>query len=237
MSTSIPVPEGEIAKRPLQFFWIVDHSGSMAGKKMAMLNQAIREAIPQICKAVAEHPQVQIMMRAIKFSDIAAWHIGPSAVPVEKFIWSDLGPTGSTSTAKALRLLASELTLGKMPRRAFPPVCILISDGYCTEKAEVYDSAIAELLNLPWGARAVKMAIGVGDQADYDENELLKFVSHKEVGVLKADNPEKLIAFIVWSSVAASVGASSGKSAQGEGLNDIVTIPPPPVFKSGPTVF
>jgi hypothetical protein len=45
MSTVVPVPEGTVAKRPLQFFWIADFSGSMAGKKIATLNQAIREAL------------------------------------------------------------------------------------------------------------------------------------------------------------------------------------------------
>lgn len=33
MFDSIPVLEGNIVKRSLQFFWIVDHSGSMTGQK------------------------------------------------------------------------------------------------------------------------------------------------------------------------------------------------------------
>lgn len=42
MATEIPVPEGEVAKRPLQFFWLADCSSSMSGNKIAILNQAIR---------------------------------------------------------------------------------------------------------------------------------------------------------------------------------------------------
>jgi uncharacterized protein YegL len=158
-----------------------------------MLNQAIREALPAVRAAVAGHPEVAIMARAIKFSDDAIWHVGPQPVPLENFVWPELGTAGGTATARAIRLLASELTLEKMPRRGYPPVCILISDGFCTDPVEEYDSAISELLALPWGNRAVRLAIAVGDPAQYNEHELLKFVSHREIGVLKADTPQNVI--------------------------------------------
>jgi len=215
MSTGVPVPEGNIAQRTLQFFWIADYSGSMTGKKIATLNQAIREALPEVRKALASHPEVAVMMRAIKFSDTASWHVGPQPVPLEQFVWPELRTAGGTSTAGAIRLLGPELALEKMPRHGCPPVCILISDGVCTDREGEYDAAIAELLALPWGRRAVRLAIGVGDESDYDEAELLKFVSHQEIGVLKADTPGKLVHYIVWASVAASVGASAGKSKMG----------------------
>lgn len=217
MSTVVPVPDvGPIKQRPLQFFWIADHSGSMSGVKIAILNQAIREALQPVRDAVAAHPEVPIMMRAIKFADIADWHVGPAAVSVEKFVWPELSTAGGTTgTAQALRLLAGELTMEKMPRRGYPPVCILVSDGFCSDPPEEYEAAIAEIVKLPWGKRAVRLAIAVGDPADYDENALLKFVSHSEVGVLKADTPQKLINYIRWASVAASVGSSGGKSKAG----------------------
>ncbi len=169
------------------------------------------------------------MMRAIKFSDTASWHVGPQPVALERFVWPELSTAGGTSTAQAIRMLAPELALEKMPRHGCPPVCILISDGVCTDPEGEYDAAIADLVKLPWGRRAVRLAIGVGDESDYDEDELLKFVSHKEIGVLKADTPGKLVHYIVWASVAASVGASVGKSKMGgSGPDDPnVAIPTP----------
>jgi uncharacterized protein YegL len=211
----------------------------MAGKKIATLNQAIREAIPAVRSAVSAHPEVAIMMRAIKFSDSADWHVGPAPVPVEQFVWAELSTAGGTATAQALRLLAGELSMEKMPRRGYPPVCILVSDGFCTDPLEEYEAAIAQLVKLPWGKRAVRLAIAVGDPADYDENELVKFVSHSEIGVLKADTPQKLINYIRWASVAASIGASVGKSKAGSSGDspEYVTLPssPPdqPVLGSG----
>lgn len=244
MSTAVPVPDvGTITQRPLQFFWLADHSGSMSGKKIAILNQAIREALQPVRDAVANHPEVAIMMRAIKFSDSANWHVGPAPVPVVQFVWPELTVSGGTCTAQALRLLAGELTMEKMPRRGYPPVCILVSDGFSTDPPEEYEAAIAEIVKQPWGKRAVRLAIAVGDPADYDENELLKFVSHSEVGVLKADTPQKLINYIRWASVAATVGASVGKSkasgANPDAQNIILPVQPaePAVTSNNLDVF
>jgi len=236
MSAGIPVPDGAIAQKPLQFFWVADFSGSMAGKKIATLNQAIREALPAIRSAVSAHPEVAIMMRAIKFSSKADWHVGPNPVSVEQFVWPELSASGGTATAKALRLLSGELMTEKMPRRGYPPVCILISDGFCTDPKGQYEAAIEQLVNQPWGKKAVRLAIAVGDPADYDENELLKFVSHADIGVLKADTPQKLVNYIRWASVASSIGASVGKSkAGGNGAeaNNVILPAPPAEIAAG----
>ena len=179
-------------------------------------------------------------MRAIKFADTAGWHVGPQPVPLGQFVWPELRTAGGTSTAQAIRLLVPELALDKMPRHGCPPVCILISDGVCTDREGEYEAAIADLVKLPWGRRAVRLAIGVGDASEYDEEELLKFVSHREIGVLKADTPEKLVHYIVWASVAASVGASVGKSKMGVvGPNDPnVALPTPsPLQLTGPNAL
>lgn len=227
MTTDIPSPSGEVAKRPLNFFWLTDYSGSMSGQKIATLNQAIREALPEVKKALSHHPQVQVNMRAIKFADKAAWHVGPDAIPLENFSWPELDVDGMTATAKAINLLADELSFEKMPRRGLPPVCLLISDGFCTDPEQEYINAINKLISKPWGKKAVRLAIAIGDESDYDEEQLLKFVSHKDIGVLKADNPAKLIKYIKWASVTATVSASQGNLKENRGNDNIILTPPP----------
>ena len=232
MEDSIPVPDGQIARKKLHFFWIADCSDSMRGKKIATLNQAIREAIPEVQKAVAQYPQVEIFMRAIKFSDDASWHIGPEPVPIEAFVWPDLETSGLTSTAQAIRLLAGELSMERMPRRGLPPVCILISDGFCTDPRDEYESAIAELGKIPWGVKAVRLAIAIGDESEYNEAELLRFVNQDQIGLLKAHSPEELVSFIKWASVSASVAASRGRSRGAVVLDDSsnVSLESPPML-------
>jgi uncharacterized protein YegL len=232
MSNHAPVLEGEIVKRKLQFFWLVDYSGSMTGIKIATLNQAIREALPEVRAVLSQHPEVEMEMRAIKFADYASWHVGPDGVPIEQFTWPELGTDGLTATAQAIRLLATELDTTKMGRRGLPPVCVLVSDGHSTDEQGEYEAAIHELLSLPWGQKAVRLAIGIGEEGDYDEESLLQFVSHKdEVGVLKAHSPEQLVAYIKWASVVATASSSSGKtnSAASAGANanvQLQSLPP-----------
>jgi uncharacterized protein YegL len=57
MASPIPVPEGTPVKRTLHFFWLTDYSGSMSGAKIAALNQAIREALPELRQVVMAHPK------------------------------------------------------------------------------------------------------------------------------------------------------------------------------------
>jgi uncharacterized protein YegL len=237
---TIPIPDGQVVRKKLHFFWIADCSDSMRGKKIATLNQAIREAVPEVQKAVAVYPQVEIQMRAIKFSDDATWHIGPDPVPLEEFIWPELSTSGLTATAKALRLLAGELSIERMPRRGLPPVCILISDGFCTDPRDEYDNAIAELGKIPWGVKAVRLAIAIGDESDYNETELLKFVNQDQIGLLKAHSPEELVSYIKWASVSASVASSRGRSRSALAAEDVSNVSldsPPPLITSNTELF
>ena len=84
------LPGGSLARRPLHFIWIADWSGSMGyGGEIQSFNNAIREALPHMQDAAAENPNAEVMVRAVKFSSGASWHMA-SAVQVEQFagrIW------------------------------------------------------------------------------------------------------------------------------------------------------
>jgi len=53
-------PGGPLARRPLHFIWIVDCSSSMYGEKMQELNNAVKEALPDMQKAAAENPNAEV---------------------------------------------------------------------------------------------------------------------------------------------------------------------------------
>ena len=95
-------PGGELAKRPLQFIWLVDCSGSMHGKKIESVNFAIREAIKPMQDVADENPNAQILVRTVKFSDGAQWHIS-QPTDIHDFKWTDLNADGVTDMAVGCR--------------------------------------------------------------------------------------------------------------------------------------
>jgi uncharacterized protein YegL len=86
-----------------------------------------------------------------------------------------------------------------MSDRALPPVIVLLSDGMPTDD---YKSELASLLELPWGKKAVRIAIAIGRDADLDVLE--EFTGSREL-VLEAKNREALVKMIKWASTAASM--------------------------------
>ena len=45
MAEALKRPGGELASRPLHFFWVVDCSGSMYGEKIGTVNHAIQSTV------------------------------------------------------------------------------------------------------------------------------------------------------------------------------------------------
>ncbi len=221
-------PGGELASRPLHFIWIADCSGSMqTDGKIQALNMAIREAIPHMQKVASENPNAQVLVRAIKFSNGAQWHIS-QPTPVEDFKWVDLQADGVTDMGKALSMIAEQLKIPPMTDRALPPVLVLISDGQPTDS---YEKGLKELMEQPWGKKSVRIAIAIGSDADYDV--LQKFIGHPEIKPLQANNPESLVKYIKWVSTAVLKSASSPASqaqtaaAPAAANVPIPSVPPP----------
>ena len=234
----------EVAKKVLHFFLLVDCSGSMQGSKIASLNHAVAEALPAIRDAMQGHPEVSVKFRAIKFSNTASWHIGSltSADPIDNAYWNDLTASGGTETNQAISILIDALDVELMPRRGLPPVCLLLSDGYCTNP-EGYINAIEKLNSLNWGKRAVRLAIAIGDESEYSEQELLRFVNVKDPNgnpiLLKAHNSQELVHYIKWASVAGTVAASIAlsKGTVGGGQNVNIQAPTAAPISSSGDVF
>lgn len=201
-------PGGELASRPLHFIWIADSSGSMEQDgKIQALNTAIREAIPHMRKVAEDNPNAQVLVRAVKFSNGAQWHIS-QPTPVADFAWTDLAAEGETDMGKALQLVAEQLKMPPMSERALPPVLVLVSDGQPTDD---FETGLKALLDQPWGKKAVRIAISIGRDADPEV--LQRFIGNSELKPLAANSPEALVRHIKWASTAVLKSASSPAAA------------------------
>ena len=237
-------PGGELASRPLHFFWIVDCSGSMyADGKIGTVNNAIQTCIPEMASAAENNPNAQLLIRTLSFSTGATW-LTPNPVPVEDYAWDDLEANGVTDMGKAFELLAAQLSIPPMPDRALPPVLVLLSDGQPTDD---YKKGLEKLKAMPWFRKAVKIAISIGQDADDDV--LFEFTKNKEL-VLQANNATALTKMIKWASTTASmvsapasrpmnsvpVGDASAEKGNGSGVPlilDMNNIPNPDDFDEG----
>ena len=205
-------PGGELATRPIHFFWVVDCSGSMYGEKIGIVNNTIQECIPEMRSAADNNPNAQLLIRALQFSSGASW-ITSSPVPVEDYGWEDMDANGLTELGKAFDLLAAQLSIPPMPERALPPVIVLLSDGQPTDD---YKKSME------------KIAISIGQDAD--DEVLIEFAGNKEL-VLQANNATALAKMIKWASTTASmVSAPSSKP-----MNSVATSVPA-AFSSTPAV-
>jgi uncharacterized protein YegL len=218
-------PGGELASRPLHFFWICDCSGSMQSDgKIQSLNNAIKEAIPHMQKAADENPNAQVLVRVLKFSDGAQWHLA-DPTPVADFRWTDLKAEGMTDMGRALTMLGEQLHIPPMTDRALPPVLVLISDGQPTDD---FEAGLRYLMDVPWAKRAVRIGIAIGNDADQDT--LRKFIANTEIQPLQANNAETLVNYIRWASTAVLRAASSpaSQSRDAAASSGNVPVPAPP---------
>ncbi len=216
------LPGGELATRPLHFIWICDCSGSMSvDGKIQSLNNAIRESIPHMQKVADENPNAEVLVRAVKFSTGAQWHI-TQPTPVADFKWTDLNTDGVTDMGQAFKMVSDQLKIPPMSDRALPPVLVLISDGQPTDD---YAAGLKELMDLPWGRKAVRVAIAIG--ADADKEVLQKFIGHPEIKPLEANNPESVVRYIKWVSTAVLKSASAPASQVKGAGNNSANVPIP----------
>jgi len=164
------------ASRPLYFIWICDCSDSMkSDQRMTELNRAIRQSIPYIKKRAADNPKAEILMNTLKFSTGGEW-VSYNFTPLEQFEWNDLAAVdGVTDLGEAFIMISKELKLqpeGKMEFRGYPPVIVLITDGYPTDD---WETGFNAMMSIPWAEKAVRMAVGLPGS---DESILKKFIGN-----------------------------------------------------------
>lgn len=203
-------PGGSMASRPVHFIWMLDCSGSMGvNGKIGELNFAIREAIPEMQQAAQSNPAASLLVRAITFASGASWHVG-EPTPVDRFTWEDVHIYGGTDMGAAFKLAAGALQTPPMPQRALPPVLALASDGQPTDD---WRAGLRAIDGTPWGKRAVRVAVAIGDDAD--KSMLKEFLGNPELEPLQAKNPRQLAAAIRWMSTAVVKDASTPKVDDG----------------------
>ncbi len=153
----------------IPIFWICDCSQSM-GLKIGSNNfvniDEINKTILKIIEKFNKFPQRPFTMRTLRFSENAEWVDKESSV-VEHYSWKNLSTGGVSDLGEAFNTIADALKPiddgGTMPRRTFPTVLVLITDGYPTDD---WESGLNKLMSTYWGERANRIAVALGEAAN-----------------------------------------------------------------------
>jgi uncharacterized protein YegL len=159
-------------------------------------------------QAARGNPAASLELRSLTFSTGAQWH-HPSPVAVEEFSWTDVSAHGVTDMGAAFRLLSEKLQTPPMPDRALPPVLALVSDGQPTDD---WRTGLRMLDDTPWGKRAVRVAIAIGDDADLEM--LKQFLGNPELEPFTTKNAKELAKAIRWASTVAVRAATIARDGR-----------------------
>jgi uncharacterized protein YegL len=195
-----------ISRRVMTLFFVVDTSGSMSGAKIASVNQAIREILPILNTISQNNADAEIKIAMLKFSSGVSW-MYDSPKDFAEFKFQDLTAGNLTDFGQACQALNEKLSRSAFMQEvngAYAPVIILLSDGAPTD---AWESPMEKLKNNKWFASAIKIAIGIGNDANRDV--LTAFTGSQEA-VIEVHNVEALKAIIRTVTVTASmIGSNS----------------------------
>jgi uncharacterized protein YegL len=213
------------SNKPLHFFFLVDVSGSMHGEKIQALNAIMHNILPIIKEEADKNSNAQVWIQVLKFGEGARWH-DSQAVQLDEYKWTNLeAKDDRTDMGKAFELLSQAVSMPPMQERACRPLMVLLSDGKPSSQTE-FDGGLNRLLKQPWGEKAVRISIAIGEDADNDS--LKKFIGNVEKPrVLNVNNYDELRTYILWVSTRVLTETSKKQTEINDSSTSVSAIPYP----------
>ena len=221
-----PFEVKEILRRIMALIFVVDTSGSMDGAKIASLNTAVRQVLPDLDEISRNNSDAEIKVAALEFSSDARW-MYDGLQEAGAFQWQDMKASGLTSFGAACAELDKKLSRShgwmSEPAGMRAPAIILLSDGAPTDE---WRHSLANLKENKWFKNACKIAIAIGDDAD--KSVLAEFTGNSEA-VITVHNTDQLKKLIRTVSLTASKvnSKSTGAAASGNGANGTAPVATP----------
>lgn len=216
-----PRTQFAIERKRLTMIFIVDQSGSMSGTKIASVNTAIEQVLPELqgqCGVDAD-----IYINALTFSNDATWLFDDPA-QASNVTWPVVSAYGMTAFDLALKRLNERLTrknggFFKDDVAHAAPILILLSDGEANNDS--YKSELAKLQQNAWFRNAMRVAVAIGQTAGTDRAlEMLEAFTGSRETIINVYSPAQLKQMIrVVSMTASRLGSHSQGSQNGQAVN------------------
>ena len=173
----ILVADTVIPRKTMVVFFLIDASGCMDGEKMDILNDAMREILPDIKQISDENADALIKIAVLEFASGTEW-ITPTPQDLDTFRWQDLEAGGVADMGQACLELEKKLhrsTFLQDKVGHYVPVIILMSNGAPTDD---FKGGLEVLKQNKWFAASAKIALAIGQDANVDV--LAEFTGTKE---------------------------------------------------------
>ena len=205
------------SRRVMVIFFIIDSSGSMKGTKIGQVNTASEDIMKEIRKLSEDNTSAEIKVCVLDFATKATWMTPePVSVEAKEYKWDYVEAGGLTAMGDAFRKMNEALSKDKFMKEkagSFAPVLFLMSDG---EPTDDYRSGLEVLKCNNWFKAAIKVAIGIGDDANMSVLE--EFTGSKE-SVVTTHTPEELKKWIQFIAMRSSQIGSQSSNAAGDNKN------------------
>jgi uncharacterized protein YegL len=209
-----------VPRKTMVLFFVIDTSGSMMGHKIGSVNQAIDEVIPEIKDISTTNADAQIKIAVLQFDSGCRWITSSGPIEAENFHWNQIGAQGVTDFGSACKELNSKLSTKEYMKEtsgSFAPAIILLSDG---EPTDNWQSELDQLKQNNWFKSAIKVALAVGDDANYDVLREFTGTSEAVISVHNRGELKRTIKFVsVTASKVASKSTLAGNQTKQEELN------------------
>lgn len=190
--------------RVLDIFFLIDLSLSMGGDRILAVNQGIPQTIQAIDRSMKSRVNIDTRIHILGFSTDVKWLTPFEGVSPNSIEWSDFTYEGQSSLGLAINELCDRLETSHMSSKCYPPVCILVSDGFHTDSNEFFDSTVKRLNTIPWGKRATRLALVVGTDAEWYDVDKLNMFCNVNDGIIKMREYSEVIRYVKGSITSAS---------------------------------
>lgn len=179
------------APRRLPVIILADVSGSMSTDgKIETLNRSLREMLDSFQDE--DDVRAKIHIAVITFNGQEATLHQPLLI-ADEVVWEDMTAKGRTPMGSAFSMAKVILEdKEQIASRDYRPTLVLVSDGIPTDD---WRSSLQELLESPRASKAVRLAMGIGAEADNEP--LQAFIANQDmdIPVFQADEANQIQKF------------------------------------------
>ena len=171
----------KIAKEKLNIILLVDASKSMQGKRIAQVNEAIKDIQTYLIDLQDENTNVDFYITIIPFGTNAEFYKGKDSVNITKLKYDGIKCGGYSNLhlayGKLHEIMKKESKGGIMPDfGGVAPIVLLLTDGHPTGNS--YIEKLKELSEVPWFKAALRYGIAIELNDDRTGKVLKDFVGN-----------------------------------------------------------